>query len=134
MNSANTKSPIDSCDNQPVPGGEHVDYARRDSYTSGLDSYWQHVLTPRMQHAPHRGIELPSLRKTVHLVAPGWDVIGAGEPALPGIALAHDEHCLGSPESALITRICTLKPLIRQTLDSIYTEASGTASKLNTRP
>ncbi|MBI3210482.1 MAG: penicillin acylase family protein, partial [Candidatus Solibacter usitatus] len=28
----------------------------------------------------------------VHLVAPGWNVIGAGEPALPGIALGHNEE------------------------------------------
>ena len=36
-------------------------------------------------------MQLPSLRKTVHLVAPGWNVIGAGEPALPGVALGHNE-------------------------------------------
>ncbi len=47
---------------------------------------------PLLANDPHRGIELPSLRKTVHLVAPGWDVIGAGEPALPGIALGHNER------------------------------------------
>jgi penicillin G amidase len=47
---------------------------------------------PILANDPHRGIELPSLRKTVHLVAPGWDVIGAGEPALPGVALGHNEH------------------------------------------
>ncbi|HEX4770202.1 MAG TPA: penicillin acylase family protein [Bryobacteraceae bacterium] len=47
---------------------------------------------PILANDPHRGIELPSLRKTVHLVAPGWDVIGAGEPALPGIALGHNEN------------------------------------------
>jgi penicillin G amidase len=35
---------------------------------------------PLLANDPHREIELPSLRKTVHLVAPGWDVIGAGEP------------------------------------------------------
>jgi penicillin amidase len=35
---------------------------------------------------------MPSLRKTVHLVGPGWNVIGAGEPALPGIALGHNEE------------------------------------------
>jgi penicillin amidase len=46
---------------------------------------------PMLANDPHRGIELPSLRKTVHLVAPGWNVIGAGEPALPGIALGHNE-------------------------------------------
>ena len=47
---------------------------------------------PLLANDPHRGIELPSLRKTVHLVAPGWDAIGAGEPALPGIALGHNEN------------------------------------------
>ena len=32
------------------------------------------------------------MRYIVHLVAPGWNVIGAGEPALPGVALGHNEH------------------------------------------
>jgi penicillin amidase len=47
---------------------------------------------PLLANDPHRAIQIPSLRKTVHLVAPGWDVIGAGEPALPGIALGHNEN------------------------------------------
>jgi penicillin amidase len=47
---------------------------------------------PILANDPHRAIEVPSLRKTVHLVAPGWDVIGAGEPALPGIAVGHNEN------------------------------------------
>ncbi len=47
---------------------------------------------PILANDPHRPILLPSLRKTVHLVAPGWNAIGAGEPALPGIALGHNEH------------------------------------------
>lgn len=46
---------------------------------------------PLLANDPHRSIDLPSLRKTVHLFAPGWDVIGAGEPALPGIAIGHNE-------------------------------------------
>lgn len=46
---------------------------------------------PLVANDPHRPVLLPSLRKTVHLVAPGWDAIGAGEPALPGIALGHNE-------------------------------------------
>jgi len=46
---------------------------------------------PLLASDPHRAITLPSLRKSVHLVAPGWDAIGAGEPALPGIALGHNE-------------------------------------------
>jgi penicillin amidase len=47
---------------------------------------------PLLANDPHRPILVPSLRKTVHLVAPGWNVIGAGEPALPGIALGHNEN------------------------------------------
>ncbi len=47
---------------------------------------------PILANDPHRPLLLPSLRKTVHLVAPGWNVIGAGEPALPGVALGHNER------------------------------------------
>ena len=47
---------------------------------------------PLLANDPHRVIALPSLRYMVHLVAPGWNVIGAGEPALPGVALGHNEH------------------------------------------
>jgi penicillin amidase len=47
---------------------------------------------PLLANDPHRTIQIPSLRKTVHLVAPGWNVIGAGEPALPGVALGHNEN------------------------------------------
>ena len=47
---------------------------------------------PILANDPHRAILIPSLRKTVHLVAPGWNIIGAGEPALPGIALGHNEQ------------------------------------------
>jgi penicillin G amidase len=39
---------------------------------------------PMMVNDPHRAIAAPSLRYWAHLVAPGWNVIGAGEPALPG--------------------------------------------------
>lgn len=47
---------------------------------------------PLLANDPHRVMGLPSLRYMVHLVAPGWDVIGAGEPGLPGVALGHNEH------------------------------------------
>ncbi|MGH9173535.1 MAG: penicillin acylase family protein, partial [Vicinamibacterales bacterium] len=33
-----------------------------------------------------------SLRYWVHLVAPGWNVIGGGEPVLPGASIGHNEH------------------------------------------
>ena len=45
---------------------------------------------PIMANDPHRTIDLPSLRYWVHLVAPGWDVIGGGEPSLPGVSIGHN--------------------------------------------
>lgn len=47
---------------------------------------------PLLASDPHRTIALPSLRYLVHLHAPGWNVIGSGEPALPGVALGHNER------------------------------------------
>ena len=41
---------------------------------------------------PHRKIALPSLRYIVHLSAPGWNVIGGGEPEIPGVAIGHNEY------------------------------------------
>ncbi|WP_036302558.1 penicillin acylase family protein [Methylobacterium sp. 77] len=45
---------------------------------------------PILASDPHRAYQLPSLRYVVHLTAPGLDVIGAGEPALPGISIGHN--------------------------------------------
>ncbi|MFB3117692.1 MAG: penicillin acylase family protein [Myxococcota bacterium] len=39
---------------------------------------------------PHRALSVPSLRYIVHLSAPGLDVIGAGEPSLPGVSIGHN--------------------------------------------
>ena len=39
---------------------------------------------------PHRQVTNPSLRYIVHLNAPGWDVVGATEPAIPGVAIGHN--------------------------------------------
>jgi len=47
---------------------------------------------PLLANDPHRTLMLPSLRYTVHLNGPGWNVIGAGEPALPGVAAGHNER------------------------------------------
>ena len=47
---------------------------------------------PLLANDPHRVIAEPSLRYIVHLVAPGWNVIGAGEPGLPGVAVGHNEN------------------------------------------
>jgi penicillin G amidase len=47
---------------------------------------------PIMANDPHRALSAPSLRYFAHLVAPGWNVIGGGEPVLPGISIGHNEH------------------------------------------
>jgi len=47
---------------------------------------------PLLANDPHRALQLPSLRWMVHLVAPGWNVIGAGEPSLPGVAVGHNDR------------------------------------------
>jgi penicillin amidase len=39
---------------------------------------------------PHRAYSTPSLRYIAHLVAPGMNVVGAGEPGLPGISIGHN--------------------------------------------
>jgi penicillin amidase len=46
---------------------------------------------PLLASDPHRALQVPSLRYWVHLSAPGWNVIGAGEPALPGVSIGHNE-------------------------------------------
>jgi penicillin amidase len=46
---------------------------------------------PLLANDPHRKQMIPSLRYWVHLVGPGWNVIGGGEPALPGVSIGHNE-------------------------------------------
>ncbi|MGH9220802.1 MAG: penicillin acylase family protein, partial [Vicinamibacterales bacterium] len=45
---------------------------------------------PIIANDPHRVIAAPSLRYWVHLNAPGWNVIGGGEPILPGVSIGHN--------------------------------------------
>ncbi|MEO8334496.1 MAG: penicillin acylase family protein [bacterium] len=45
-----------------------------------------------MANDPHRQIAAPSLRYFVHLNAPGWNVIGGGEPVIPGVSIGHNEY------------------------------------------
>ena len=46
---------------------------------------------PILANDPHRQLGVPSLRYIVALNAPGLNIIGAGEPALPGISLGHND-------------------------------------------
>lgn len=46
---------------------------------------------PLLANDPHRAAAaLPGLRYLAHLSAPGFDVIGGGEPGLPGISIGHN--------------------------------------------
>ncbi len=46
---------------------------------------------PMLANDPHRKVAVPSLRYIVHLNAPGWNVIGGGEPTIPGVSIGHNE-------------------------------------------
>ncbi|HUR35160.1 MAG TPA: penicillin acylase family protein [Vicinamibacterales bacterium] len=47
---------------------------------------------PIVSNDPHRTIEMPSLRYFVHLNAPGWNVIGGGEPPFVGVDAGNNEN------------------------------------------
>ena len=45
---------------------------------------------PIVANDPHRNVANPSIRYIVHLNAPGWNMIGATEAPLPGVAIGHN--------------------------------------------
>ena len=45
---------------------------------------------PILANDPHRPVGVPALRYIAHLNAPDLDIIGAGEPALPGVSFGHN--------------------------------------------
>ena len=48
---------------------------------------------PILSNDPHRTVNIvPSLRYIVHLVSPGWNVIGTTEAGSPGVEGGHNEH------------------------------------------
>ncbi|MEE2635600.1 MAG: penicillin acylase family protein, partial [Acidobacteriota bacterium] len=74
-----------------------LDLDRQDYEAIGSNNWvvaGSHTLTgyPLMVNDPHRVQGAPSLRYWVHLVAPGWNVIGGGEPVLPGVSIGHNEY------------------------------------------
>ena len=48
--------------------------------------------SPILANDPHRGVSVPALRYVVHLVGPGWNAIGSGEPTVPGVSMGHNEQ------------------------------------------
>ena len=47
---------------------------------------------PILANDPHRRIEMPALRYFVHLNAPGWNVMGGGEPPFVGVDAGHNQR------------------------------------------
>ena len=66
--------------------GEHIG---SNNWVVGGERTWTGL--PLIVNDPHRTIVAPSLRYFVHLEAPGWSVIGGGEPVLPGLSIGHNE-------------------------------------------
>ena len=81
---------------RPQPPGDHAD-AEVDARDIGSNNWViagsrTQSAYPILANDPHRTIAAPSLRYWVHLVAPGWNVIGGGEPVLPGVSIGHNEY------------------------------------------
>ncbi|MEA2562315.1 MAG: penicillin amidase [Acidobacteriota bacterium] len=73
--------------------GERVSFAVRNGSNNWVvDGTLSSTGRPLLANDPHRSLAVPSLRWMVHLVGPGWNVIGAGEPALPGVAAGHNDR------------------------------------------
>jgi penicillin amidase len=46
---------------------------------------------PILSNDPHRTIEMPALRYFVHMVSPGWNMIGGGEPPFVGVDAGNNQ-------------------------------------------
>jgi penicillin amidase len=67
---------------------------------------------PLLASDPHRPLTSPSLRYLIHLKAPGWNVIGAASPWLPGVVVGHNEHVAwGMASSPISTEDIRVEPL-----------------------
>lgn len=76
-----------------LAAGEPVRFEARDGSNNWVvDGSLSATGKPLLANDPHRAIGVPSLRWMVHLVGPGWNVIGAGEPALPGVSAGHNDR------------------------------------------
>jgi penicillin amidase len=66
-----------------------------DAHYSGSNNWAVHGAKtdtglPILASDPHRIHGMPSLRMVFHLTCPGLDIVGAGEPAVPGIMIGHN--------------------------------------------
>lgn len=47
---------------------------------------------PMLANDPHRAQATPALRYWCHLNASGWNVVGGGEPSIPGLSIGHNDY------------------------------------------
>jgi penicillin amidase len=80
---------IDSIADEDVRWNQRRDIGSNNWVVSGSRTLSGRAL---MANDPHRAITAPSLRYFVHLNAPGWNVIGGGEPVIPGVSIGHNEY------------------------------------------
>jgi penicillin amidase len=74
-----------------TPAGEVIfDQAAQGSNNWTISATRTAAGRPILANDPHRAHAAPSLRYMVHLAAPGFDAIGAGEAVLPGIMMGHN--------------------------------------------
>ncbi|MBM9466116.1 penicillin acylase family protein [Nakamurella leprariae] len=83
-------SPVDFTGAGPRPGEPQQQLSGSNNWVIAGDRTT--TGRPILANDPHRAVGLPSLRYLAHLRAPGLDVIGAGEPGLPGISIGHNER------------------------------------------
>ena len=72
------------------PGAATADPSSQGSNNWAISPHRTATGRPLLANDPHRTQAVPSLRYIVHLSSPDLDVIGAGEPALPGISIGHN--------------------------------------------
>ena len=80
-----------------TPGVETTRVSSREIPTEGSNNWVMSgerspTGVPILANDPHRRIEMPALRYFVHLVAPGWNVIGGGEPPFAGVDAGNNER------------------------------------------
>jgi hypothetical protein len=92
---------------------------------------------PMLASDPHRPVTIPSLRKTWHLVAPGINVFGAGEPACPASRWDTTTGSRGASRSwASISRTSTSRrsiPRIRTSTCIAVNGAHGSRAAADSR-
>ena len=80
-----------------MPGVETTQVSPGEIATEGSNNWVMSAArsptgVPILANDPHRRIEMPALRYFVHLVAPGWNVIGGGEPPFAGVDAGNNER------------------------------------------